>query len=112
MLAATPSAKRAQHAPLPPTTHNPPPHHCLTDWLRPRVHACPRVPAALQAVAANDLSEKVSVVHRDVGLLQRGREVRPLGVNLVVTDFFDAGAPWLGLGFLVHRMGSRCGRWE
>lgn len=56
-------------------------------------------------MAANDLSEKVSVVHRDVGLLQRGREVRPLGVNLVVTDFFDAGAPWLGLGFLVHRMG-------
>ena len=31
------------------------------------------------------------MVHRDVGLLQRGREVRPLGVNLVVADMFDPG---------------------
>lgn len=46
---------------------------------------------ARKAAAANGLSERVSVVYRDIGLLQRGREVRPLGVNLVVADVFDAG---------------------
>ncbi|KAL4451864.1 hypothetical protein ABPG75_007526 [Micractinium tetrahymenae] len=46
---------------------------------------------ARKAAAANGLSERVSVVYRDVGLLQRGREVRPLGVNVVVADVFDAG---------------------
>ncbi len=45
----------------------------------------------VQAVAAAELSSRVSVVHRDVALLQRGKEVRPLGINLVITDFFDAG---------------------
>eukprot|EP00887_Chlorella_sp_A99_P001822 scaffold19.g1822.t1 len=46
---------------------------------------------ARKAAAANGLAHRVSVVHRDVGLLQRGREVRPLGVNIVVADMFDAG---------------------
>ncbi|KAL4424877.1 hypothetical protein ABPG77_002100 [Micractinium sp. CCAP 211/92] len=46
---------------------------------------------ARKAAAANGLSERVSVVYRDIGLLQRGREVRPLGVNVVVADVFDAG---------------------
>lgn len=46
---------------------------------------------ARKAAAANGLSSRVSVVHRDAGLLQRGREVRPLGVNLVIADLFDAG---------------------
>ena len=46
---------------------------------------------ARKAAAANGLAERVSVVHRDVGLLQRGREVRPLGVNIVVADLFDPG---------------------
>lgn len=47
---------------------------------------------ARKAASANGLSNRISVVHRDAGLLQRGREVRPLGVNLVVADMFDAGA--------------------
>lgn len=46
---------------------------------------------ARKAASANGVAERVSVVYRDIGLLQRGREVRPLGVNLVVADVFDAG---------------------
>ena len=46
---------------------------------------------ALQAVAANGFSERVSVVHCDVGLLERGREVRRTGANIAVADIFDAG---------------------
>jgi hypothetical protein len=49
---------------------------------------------ARRAAIHNKLSHKISVFHRDVGLLQRGKEVRPLGVNVVVADVFDAG----GLG--------------
>ena len=45
----------------------------------------------LQAVAANNVSKVVSVVNRDVALLQRGKEVRPLGVNMLVADMFDCG---------------------
>ncbi len=45
----------------------------------------------MQNVAANSLSEHVSVVHRDIGLLQRGREVRALGANVAIADIFDAG---------------------
>ena len=45
----------------------------------------------LQAVATNCLSERVSVVHQGIGLLQRGREVRPQGANVAVADLFDAG---------------------
>jgi type III protein arginine methyltransferase len=36
-------------------------------------------------------SSKISVVTKDVALLQRGHEVRPLGVNIVIADMFDAG---------------------
>lgn len=43
------------------------------------------------AAAKGDVGKRVSVVHRDAALLQRGKEVRPLGVNLVVADMFDAG---------------------
>lgn len=45
----------------------------------------------MQVLAANGQSERVDVVKRDGALLERGREVRPLGVNLIVSDFFDAG---------------------
>ena len=45
-----------------------------------------------QVVARNGCAAAVSVVSRDAGLLQRGHEVRTRGVNLVVADFFDAGA--------------------
>ena len=45
----------------------------------------------LQAVAANSLSQRVSVVHQGIGLLQRGREVRPHGANVAIADLFDAG---------------------
>lgn len=43
------------------------------------------------AAAAGLLGKKITVVHKDAGLLQRGREVRPLGVNLIVADVFDSG---------------------
>jgi hypothetical protein len=43
-------------------------------------------------MAANGFSDRVSVVHRDIGLLERGREVRRLGANVAVADIFDAGA--------------------
>ena len=45
----------------------------------------------VQVVAANGVASSVSVVHRDVGLLQRGREVQALGANIAVADMFDAG---------------------
>ena len=45
----------------------------------------------MQNIAANGLSERVSVVHRDIGLLQRGREVRALGANVAIADIFDSG---------------------
>lgn len=45
----------------------------------------------LQVVAVNGAAEKVSVVQRDAGLLERGKHARRLGVNVVVADFFDAG---------------------
>lgn len=50
---------------------------------------------ARKAAAANGFSksssQNISVVHKDVALLQRGHEVRPLGVNIVIADMFDAG---------------------
>lgn len=46
----------------------------------------------VQAVASNGVASAVSVVHQDVGLLQRGREVRALGANIAVADMFDSGA--------------------
>ena len=51
----------------------------------------PLCDVARKAAAANGLSGRVSVVHRDAALLQRGMVVRPLGVNLVLADIFDAG---------------------
>ena len=45
----------------------------------------------MQVMAANGLSERVCVVQADVAMLQRGREVRPLGCNLAIADLFDAG---------------------
>ncbi len=51
-------------------------------------------------VAVNGVGEKVSVVQKDAGLLERGKQVRRLGVNLVTADFFDAGTParrWLAV---------------
>ena len=51
-------------------------------------------PLALVArrnIAANGLSQRVSVACRDVGLIERGRDVRQQGCNFVVVDMFDAG---------------------
>lgn len=45
-----------------------------------------------QAAAVNGLSDRISVVNRDVALLERGHEAPRTGVNLVVADMFDAGA--------------------
>ncbi len=45
----------------------------------------------MQVVAANGLSQRVSVVQKDIALLERGREVRYLGCNLAIADLFDAG---------------------
>ncbi len=39
----------------------------------------------------NGLSHKVSVVQKDIALLERGHEVRYLGCNLAIADLFDAG---------------------
>ena len=44
----------------------------------------------LQAAAVNGLSDKISVVARDAALLERGREARREGVNLVTFDMFDS----------------------
>lgn len=46
---------------------------------------------ARKAVAANAFADTVSVVCRDVAMLERGRDVRPLGVNIIVADMFDSG---------------------
>lgn len=50
-----------------------------------------RPTTGVQVVAVNGAAEEVSVVQRDAGLLERGKHVRRLGVNVVVADFFDAG---------------------
>lgn len=47
----------------------------------------------MQVVAVNGLSHKVSVVQKDIALLERGHEVRYLGCNLAIADLFDAGTP-------------------
>ena len=39
----------------------------------------------------NGVSDKVSVVKKDISLLERGKEVRYLGANLAIGDIFDAG---------------------
>ena len=44
-----------------------------------------------QVVASNGVASSVGVVHQDIGLLQRGREVRALGANIAVADMFDSG---------------------
>ena len=44
-----------------------------------------------QVVAVNGVSDKVSVVKKDISLLERGKEVRYLGANLAIGDIFDAG---------------------
>ncbi len=40
----------------------------------------------MQVMAANGVSERVSVVNKDVALLERGRDVRYLGCNLAIAD--------------------------
>jgi protein arginine N-methyltransferase 7 len=48
--------------------------------------------AARRNVAANQLSQRVTVVQGDVAKLQRGKlGVRHEGCNMVVVDLFDAG---------------------
>lgn len=45
----------------------------------------------LQVAAVNHVSDSISVIHSDAALLERGQGVRPLGVNIVTADIFDAG---------------------
>ena len=45
----------------------------------------------LQAISLNGMSEKVSVVNRDVAKLQRAKDIRRQGVNIVIADMFDSG---------------------
>ena len=45
----------------------------------------------MQVLAANGLLEKVSVINKDAGLLERGQDLQHAGVNIIVADFFDAG---------------------
>lgn len=51
-----------------------------------------KINSGSQVVAVNGVAERVSVVQRDAGLLERGKHVRRLGVNVVTADFFDAGS--------------------
>jgi len=51
----------------------------------------PLAQVARRNVAANGMSRTVSVAMRDIGLLERGRDVRHQGCNFVVMDLFDAG---------------------
>ena len=39
----------------------------------------------------NKLSDKISVVQKDIALLERGKDMRYLGANLAIGDVFDAG---------------------
>lgn len=45
----------------------------------------------MQVLAANEQSHSVNVICRDAGMLERGEDVRALGVNLLIADFFDSG---------------------
>ncbi|KFM29158.1 Protein arginine N-methyltransferase 7 [Auxenochlorella protothecoides] len=67
----------------------------------------PLADLARQTVAANCVSDRVSVVHRDIACLQRGRDVRALGVNLVVADLFDAGLLGDGVQYLLDMARKR-----
>ena len=71
------------------------PPTCLPFFLSSPVVACDLheslCDVTRKTAAANGLSARISVVHKDVGLLQRGHQVRPLGVNVVVADMFDSG---------------------
>lgn len=81
---------------------------CAACASAPSTHPDYLHPFRLQTVAANCVSDRVSVVHRDIACLQRGRDVRALGVNLVVADLFDAGGQggeWEGPGELCFRGG-------
>jgi protein arginine N-methyltransferase 7 len=62
---------------------------------------------ARKTAAANRVGRTINVVASDAGTLQRGKQVRPLGVNIVVADFFDAGG-WAAVG---GRVGRRAGSW-
>ena len=52
-----------------------------------------RMLACWQVAAVNGVADKVSVVRKDIALLERGKEVRYLGANLAIGDIFDAGKP-------------------
>ena len=51
----------------------------------------PLAHVARRNIAANGLSNVVTVVQRDAALLERGRDVRYEGCNFAVVDLFDAG---------------------
>jgi hypothetical protein len=44
-----------------------------------------------QVAAMNRVSDVVSVVNKDIALLERGHDIRYLGANLAIGDIFDAG---------------------
>jgi protein arginine N-methyltransferase 7 len=65
-------------------------------------------PLALVArrnIAANGLSQRISVACRDVGLIERGNEVRQQGCNFVVMDMLDAGLLGDRVGTLLGMVG-------
>lgn len=69
----------------------------------------------MQVVAVNGLSHKVSVVQKDIALLERGHEVRYLGCNLAIADLFDAGnlyPPSLSCHWLISRNSRILVRWQ
>ena len=61
-----------------------------TSVVAAELHASMAV-TARRVVAANSMSKRVTVVARDVALLQRGRDCRAGGCNLAMFDLFDAG---------------------
>lgn len=59
---------------------------------------------ARRAAAANGLSERITVVERDVALLERGQNVRAKGVNLIICDMFDAGLLGDGVLYMLEKV--------
>ena len=58
---------------------------------------------ARHVIARNGLSDKVSIVHSDVGLLKRGEHVRSGGINLAIADIFDCGLLHDNFMFLLEK---------
>ena len=59
---------------------------------------------ARRSAAANGLSDCITVVERDVALLERGQNVRAKGVNLIICDMFDAGLLGDGVLYMLEKV--------